>query len=127
MSRYAIWDKTSDIYTLGSDSTGKNHWTAEEYMTKKAPWAKNPNVKVIVGGGAINGTVFMEYGATVDFYKKQGAAITADMTDEEILAAIEDFEENPPVSEEATAEERIAAALEYQVMATLPDEETEEV
>ena len=29
----------------------------------------------------------------------------------------------PEVSTEATAEERIAAALEYQVMASLPDEE----
>lgn len=127
MARYAIWDKTSDIYTLGKDENGKNHWTAAEYISEHAPWASNPNVKVIVGGGGINGTVFMEYDATVDFYKKQGAAITDDMTDDEILAAIEDFEDNPPVSEEVTAEERIAAALEYQVMASLPDEETEVV
>ena len=123
MARYALWDKTSDIYTLGRDTNGKAQWTADEYITEHAPWAANPKVKIIVGGGAINGTVFMEFDATVDFYKKQGAAITDGMTDEEILAAIEDFEDNPPASNEATAEERIAAALEYQVMASLPDEE----
>lgn len=123
MARYAIWDKTSDIYTLGKDANGKSQWTADEYIREHAPWAANPKVKVIVGGGAINGTVFMEFDATVDFYKKQGAAITDGMTDEEMLAAIEDFEDNPPVSNKATAEERIAAALEYQVMASLPDEE----
>ena len=123
MSKYAIWDKKSDIYTLGRDKDGNSHWTADAYINSHAPWAANPKVKVIVGGGAINGTVFMEFDATVEFYKKQGAAITDGMTDEEILAAIEDFEDNPPANNEATAEERIAAALEYQVMASLPDEE----
>lgn len=124
MARYAIWDKISDIYTPGRDSNGKSQWTADEYIKEHAPWAANSNVKVIVGGGVINGTVFMEFDATVEFYKKQGAVITDDMTDEEILAAIEDFEDNPPVTEtDPTAEERIAAALEYQVMASLPDEE----
>lgn len=127
MARYKIWDKTSDIYTPGTDSNGNNHWTAQAYIKSHAPWAAIPGVKVIIGGGAINGTVFMEFDATVEFYKKQGAAITDDMTDEEILAAIEAHEDNPPVSEEATAEERIAAALEYQVMSTLPDEEETEV
>lgn len=123
MARYKIWDKTSDIYTLGQDKNGNNHWTADAYIKSHAPWAANPNVKIIVGGGAINGTVFMEFDSTIDFYKKQGVIITDDMTDEEILAAIEDFEDNPPVSDEPTAEERIAAALEYQNLANMPDEE----
>lgn len=113
MSRYAIWNKTDDIFTLGVDSaTGKAHWTAAEYIAAKAPWAANPNVKVIVGGGVVNGTCFMEYASTVEFYKKQGAAIVDGMTDEEILAAIEDFEDNPPSSTEPSTEERTAAALE---------------
>ena len=117
MARYAIWDKKQDIYTINS------HHTAAEYINRYAPWAANPNVKVIVGGGAINGMCFMEYEATVDCYKRQGAPIIDGMTDEEVLAAIEYFEDNPPVSTEVSAEERIAAALEYQVMASLPDEE----
>ena len=120
MSKYSIWDKTSDIYTLGRDKNGKSHWTAQEYITAFAPWAANPNVKVIVGSGAINGTVFMEYGATVEFYKKQGAAITDGMTDAEVLAAIETFEDNPNSSGESTTEERIAAALEAQVLLAMP-------
>jgi len=123
MSRYAMWDKKADIVTPGRDSNGKQIWGAEEYITTHAPWAALPGAKVIIGGGLINGTVFMEYGATVEFYKKQGAAITDDMTDEEVLAAIEYWEDNPPVSDEPTTDERIAAALEYQVMASLPDEE----
>ena len=51
--------------------------------------------------------------------------IDSSLTEDEAIAAIEEIINNPPVVEtEATAEERIAAALEYQVMASLPDEET---
>lgn len=125
MARYAIWDKKSDIYTPGADQNGVSHWTAEDYIATHASWAAIPTVKVIVGGGPINGTCFMEYEATVDFYKRQGATITDNMTDEEVLAAIEAYENTPP-SNEPTAEERIAAALEYQTMASLPDKEESE-
>ena len=123
MARYAIWDKTSDIYTLGKDANGKSQWTADEYIREHAPWAANPKVKVIVGGGAINGTVAMEFDSTVEHYKKVGALITDNMTDVEILAAIEDFEDNPPVSDEPTVEERTAAALEFIALSSMPDEE----
>lgn len=123
MGRYKIWDKQEDIYTLGTVD-GKSRWTAEEYIGQFAPWAENPAVKVIVGGGAINGTVFMELGATVEHYRRMGAAITDGMSDAEVLAAIEDFEDNPPRGE-PSAEERIAAAMEFQVMSSLPDEEVQ--
>ena len=51
--------------------------------------------------------------------------IDSSLSEDEAIEAIENIINNPPVAEsEATAEERIAAALEYQVMASLPDEET---
>lgn len=119
MSMFAIWDKKSDIYTPGVDKNGKGHWTAAEYIQQKAPWAANPNAKVIVGGGAINGTIFSEFETTKSYYKKLGAAITDKMADEEVLAAIEDYINNPPPAE-PSAEERIAAAMEYQnIMSSL--------
>ena len=43
------------------------------------------------------------------------------MNDEEILAAIEDFEDNPP-DPGPSVEERTAAALEFLAMNSLPDE-----
>lgn len=50
--------------------------------------------------------------------------IDSSLTEEEAIAAIEKIvNTEPEVSTEATAEERIAAALEYQVMSSLPDEE----
>ena len=50
--------------------------------------------------------------------------IDASLTEDEAIAKIEEIVNTPePESTEVTAEERIAAALEYQVMASLPDEE----
>ena len=51
--------------------------------------------------------------------------IDPSLTEDEAIAKIEEIVNTPePESTETTAEERIAAALEYQVMASLPDEET---
>lgn len=113
MSHYVFWDKQSDIYTPGVDRNGKGHWTAAEYIAQKAPWAANPNVKILVADGLINGACFMEFNATKEHYKSMGAAITDGMSDVDALAAIEDFISNPPAAE-PSAEERIAAAMEYQ-------------
>lgn len=54
--------------------------------------------------------------------------IDAALSEDEAIAAIEELMNTPeePVEDVPTAEERIAAALEYQVMSSLPDE-TEEV
>ena len=49
--------------------------------------------------------------------------IDKSLSEEEAIAAIQEIVNNPQeVNVEPTAEERIAAALEYQVMASLPDE-----
>lgn len=122
MAKYKIWDKAEPIYTLGADRNGKMKWTAEEYINEQAMWAENPNVKVIVGGGAINGVLFMEFEATKDFYVQQGCDFSACTTDNEILVAMEAWD-NRVIEPEVTAEERTAAALEYLAMSTLPDEE----
>jgi len=113
MKRYKIWDKQEAIYTIGADEHGHMKHTSSEYMAEKAPWAENPNVKIIVGGGTINGTVFQEFQMTVDHYVAQGLELTAGMSDQDILDAIEYFEDNPPQSDVPTAEERMAAALEF--------------
>ena len=110
MSRYKIWDKNEPIYTPSGEEFTKEQWLA------RYKWANNPSAKMIIGAGAINGTVAMEFNATVEHYKKRGCAIdTATMTDEEILQAIEDFEDTPPVVE-PDATERMVALEEYKAM-----------
>lgn len=123
MAKYKFWDKIEDIYFVGRDKIyGKTHLTAQEYIETYAGWAANPNVKVVVADGDINGLIFMSFNNMKDNFVRHGGVIPDNATDEEILALIEESE-NPVVnvSEEITptAEERIAAALEYQNMLTL--------
>lgn len=113
--RYQIWNGTDDIYTPSGEKFSAEKWAA------RYPWAKIPGAKMIITAGIINGGAAMEFGATVAAYKARGAAITDGMTDEQVLAAIEDFEDNPPGANEPSSEERIAAALEAQVMMAEPE------
>ena len=116
MKKYQIWDKVSDIYTPSGARFTPAEWKA------KFPWINIPGAKMIITTGIINGGVAMEFEATKAAYIRQGAVITDTMTDEEVLAAIEDFEENPPGAGEPSVEERTAAALEFLAMSNLPDE-----
>lgn len=132
MARYKVWDKVSDIYTPGRDKeTGRSRWSAQEYINKFIPWAASPEAIVIVESGPINGGTVWEYNKAKEHFKRLGANITDDMTVEQVLAAIEEFEDNPPAPNggESTAEERIAAAFEALVLLTMPtvnDDDPEE-
>lgn len=115
MGAYTIWNGQDDIYQPDNKVYTKDEWIA------KNPWLRIPGAKMIISTGLINGAVTMEFHETKRLYANMGANITDGMTDEEVLAAIQAFEETPqeaPVS----AEERIAAALEFQAMLALPDE-----
>lgn len=114
--RYQIWNKTDDIITPSGAQFTAAEW-ADRY-----PWAKLPGVKMVISTPPINGGCAMEYSAMVAHYKKSGAEITDNMSDAEVLAAIEDFEDNPPGANGPSVEERTAAALEFLAMNSLPDE-----
>ena len=118
MKRYAIWDKQSPIITPIGEVLSPAQWI------DRYPVAGIESITVVCGAGEINGAFFGTLGQMVQMYAAQGADFTKCETDEDKLEVIEAFEDamNAP-STEATAEERIAAALEYQVMASLPDEE----
>lgn len=114
MARYAIWNKEDTIYTPSGESFTPAQWL-ERYT-----WGNIPEIKMVISGGVINGAFCGNLTDMINMYTKMGATIPENATDEEILAAIEDFEDNPPVVEsEPTAEERIAAALEYQNLASM--------
>ena len=116
MARYQIWNQTDNIITPSGAQ-----FTAQEWGDRY-PWVKLPGVKMVITTGPINGGCALEYGAMVVRAKKSGVAITEAMTDAEVLAAIEDFEDNPP-DPGPTVEERTAAALEFLAMNSLPDEQ----
>lgn len=109
MSRYAIWNKQDAIITPVGQVLTAEQWK-ERY-----PVANLDSIKIVCAGGEINGAFFGTLGSMVDMYTKQGCDFSACETDQDKLDAIEAFEDakNTP-STEPTAEERIAAALEYQ-------------
>ena len=118
MAKYKLWNKKDIIYTHGAPYK----FTPEKWL-EQYPWAEVAPC-VISGEGAINGSFCMPYPDMVAIYRKAGCDFSACETEQDHLDAIEAFEDmrNTP-SNEPTAEERIAAAMEYQVMASLPDEE----
>lgn len=115
--RYAIWNKQDPILTPIGEVL-----TAEQWVSRY-PIAGIPSITVVCAAGEINGAFFGTLGQMVQMYETQGCDFSSCVTAEEKLEAIEAFEEamNTP-STEPTTDERIAAALEYQVMASLPDE-----
>ena len=122
LKRYAIWDKQSPVIV----PTGKV-FTAAQWK-EKYPVAELDSIAVVCAAGEVNGGFFGTLGQMEQMYAAQGCDFSACETAEEKLEAIEAFEDalNAP-STEPTTDERIAAALEYQVMASLPDETTESV
>lgn len=120
MARYAIWDKVSPVYT----PDGKK-FTAEQWK-EQYPIAELESVKILCGGGELNGAYFGVFSEMVTMYEKAGCDFSECVEDQDYLDAIEAFEDemNKP-STEPTTDERIAAALEYQVMSSLPDTEEE--
>jgi hypothetical protein len=118
--RYAIWDKVSPIITPIGEVLAAEQWI------QRYPVAGLSHITVVCGAGEINGGFFGTLGQMVQMYEAQGADFSACVTAEEKLEVIEAFEDEmnkPKENLTPTAEERIAAALEYQVMASLPDEE----
>ena len=127
MSRYAIWDKKSDIITPSMDV-----FTAEQWM-ERYPAARLENVKIVCGGGQINGSVIGTLDQWIEDKKNNPVGgFTCDfegcVTDQDYLDRIEEFENfiNSQHSTVISPEERIAAALEAQVMMALPDADDEE-
>lgn len=118
MKRYAIWNKVDPIITPIGEVL-----SAEQWMNRY-PVAQIESITVVCSAGEINGGFFGTLGQMIQTYENAGCDFTGCSTAEEALEVIEAFEDaqNAP-SDEVTAEERIAAALEYQVMASLPDEE----
>jgi hypothetical protein len=122
MSKYAIWNKQDPIITPIGEVL-----TAEQWI-QRYPVAGLNSITVICSAGEINGGFFGTLGQMVDMYANMGCDFSECETAQDKLDAIEAFiEAQEQAAREASLEpstdERIAAALEYQVMASLPDVE----
>ena len=107
MKRYAIWNKKDPVITPVGEVL-----TAEQWI-ERYPVAGVPSITVVCAAGEINGGFFGTLGQLKQMYEADGADFSAYETPEEILEAIEAWEDYvPEVSNEPTPEERTASALE---------------
>ena len=126
MPKYIIWDKVSDIYTdMPHHLSGKMHWAAQEYIDEVAPWAELPESKIILSGIGRNGSYFLDFYERLEFYKSMGVEFSEEMSDREVLDLMEEFDNGKYYKQIlraaehkliATAEERMAAAMEFQTL-----------
>jgi|GEM_PF-292982 len=110
--RYQIWNKTDSIMTPVG-----NEYTAAEWVSKYK-WAGKPGVKAVITQGNINGGVMMEFETFKEHYTRQGCEITPEMSDDDVLRAVEAWEDRP-IEEPVTVEERMASLEEYKAMLEL--------
>ena len=127
--RYKIWNKTDRLFTPSGDS-----FSAEEVLAK---YKLAQSFDHIIVDAPINMGVFMEFTQTKEIYQPRviDMASTTETTELEKAEIIAEYkaltvqatldmitflEDNQP-AEEATAEERIASALEFQNLLALPD------
>lgn len=112
--RYAIWNKQDPIITPIGEVL-----SAEQWMDRY-PVARLEHITVLCAPGEINGAYFGTLGQLKQNYEAMGADFSSCETAEEVLVAIEAFEdEMNSIPVEPSAEERIAAAMEYQNMMNL--------
>ena len=122
MKRYQIWDKTSNIYTPGGKMFTPAQWIS------MYEWINMPGAVPVISTGRINGKFSGELNEMKEMYEARGYIFTEDMTNEQILEAMEAFDEAQAeaakqAAEEAaatpSAEERLAAAMEFQNLMNL--------
>lgn len=117
--RYVIWDEVSPVITPIGEVL-----TAEQWMDRY-PMARLDGLQLVVAGGQVNGAFCGVYSEMVDMYEKQGCDFSECETQQDHLDAIEAFEDARNNATYTSAEDRIAAALEAQVIMSMEDVEEE--
>ena len=115
--KYQIWDKISDIYTPVGEKLTADQWIA------RYGWIQAPGAVPVVAAGLINGALIDELGQMKKRYEQQGATFDSSLSGQDLLDAIEAFEDEQAANAKAaaeesaatpSAEERLAAAVEFQ-------------
>lgn len=116
MSRYKVWNKQDMVITPIGEVLSPEQWI-ERYPVAAA-------LDTVVAGTSINGGFFGVYDQMIETYASAGCDFSECTTKQECLDAIEAFENarNAAGANVVSTDERIAAALEAQVMMSMPTE-----
>ena len=118
--KYKIWDKKSNLVTPTLAVL------TPQQVFAKYPASALPDIDFIIVDDKISMGVFMEYSQTIKNYESRGVVFTEEMTQQEKLDAISEFEAKIP-EYVPTAEERIASAMEFQNILAMEDMPEEEI
>lgn len=123
--KYQIWDKISDVITPTMEVFAPEQWK-ERY-----PAANIDGIDLVIAAGNINGAFCQEYTSFISFYENE-VDFSQCTARQECIDLINEFEiqrqqdmiqQAQEAANVPSAEERIAAALEAQVMMSLSDSE----
>ena len=125
--KYQIWDKQSQIITPIGEVLTAGEWK------DRYPMSKIDGIDLVIAGGVVNGAFCNEYTSFADLYDRQMKESGIEgyengvegLSQTETLELIEQFEtaRNTAAKNYVSTEERIAAALEAQVLMAMPDME----
>ena len=117
MAKYQIWDKKSQVITPIGEVLSPEEWIS------RYPMAGVDGIDLVIAAGTINGAFCAEYTSLVDTYTKAGCDFTDCVEKEDFLEAIEVFEDlrMEEAASAVSTDERIASALEAQVMMSMDD------
>ena len=116
--RYSIWDKQTNVITPVGEVLTPEEWIA------RYPVAGLESVTIVGSAGEINGGLFATLSQMKLRCEQAGATFDEGLSDQQLLDAIEAFEDEQAAkaaaaAAEPTSDERIAAALEYQNLLSL--------
>lgn len=104
---YKIWDKQETIYTPSGEE-----FTPEQWMDRYK-WAKSPEHVMVVFKNGYNGGFSERLDVLKFTCEQRGATFAEGLTDQELLDAIEQFENDFAAAQQAAAEEAAAKEAEY--------------
>ena len=119
--RYVVWDEQSQVVTPSG-----RVFSAEEWF-EMYPMARLDSIDLVLSGGVVNGAICYVYQEMIDRYDEVLDFSNCE-SKQECLDIIEAYEKELEKTQEKeveiiTPEERIAAALEAQVMMAMDDVE----
>ena len=85
MSKYAIWNKTDNIYTPVGEVLTPEQWIG------RYGWIGNPAAVPIVAAGLVNGAFCGELSQMKALYEGQGAVFEEGLSDEELRGKTAEF------------------------------------
>lgn len=111
MRRYAIWNKETPIITPIGEVLSPEQWM------DRYPWIRIEGMVPVVATGAFNGGLIAELSQLKTMYEAQGANFADGLDNEELLEAIEAWEDLANIQVETVSDAtRTADALEDLVL-----------